>query len=172
MHSIQCSFEALTFYRGTSERYSPRTPYIANVRKDRRPLNSNFDAHAVADRWMLDSFGIRFRSSALFVTSNLRAATHYASTPNHVARIIPIDQYTICWSPIVSDMLSISEFLDFQSESSLRSALDKCQYRTGELASACESGNEVMLSCERYVGIPIACIDVLPANDPQLILPA
>jgi hypothetical protein len=120
---------------------------------------------------MFNRFGLKFRSAAIFVTSDLSSAARYAHTPQHVSRIVPLGDYRFCWSPLVADMLCIPEFLYFESEQKLFSALDRFQYQCDDLSSANQSGNEVMLSCEHYIGMPIASLGISPSLRGSLIIP-
>ena len=147
------SFENLVFFRGVSGSTDPSVCSVRKVRKDRRPRDTLLHLHTAADEWFLRKFGFKFRSQALFLTSTQTTATAYASAPENVYRIIPLDQYTFCWSPKISDMLQLIDATT--TPEMLWHALDAADYRIDDLKSAHTSGNEVMLVCDQYISIPI-----------------
>lgn len=66
------------------------------TRKDRRPRDLSPEIHASADEWLMKNFGVFYRSQSVFVTSDLNVAIAYADSPAHVARVVPIDNYSFC----------------------------------------------------------------------------
>lgn len=153
------SFEALCFYRGMSSKYPTDRPYIREPRRDRRPRDSSPSFHEIADEWFFGRFGVKYRSQGTFVTANKLTATAYAASPGHVARVVPLSEYTYCWSPQVSDLLFKAKELANADPTAVRHFLESAQYQESDLALAHESGHEVMLHCSRYVAIPV---DLLP----------
>jgi hypothetical protein len=167
------SFEVLSFYRGVSAKVPLDRPSIHAVRRDRRPRDSNYSFHTIADEWFLSRFGVRYRSGALFVVSNLMHAGNYAETPLHVMRIIPLDAYTYCWSPVYRDLLFIQARLVDTKPKSVFDALDLGMYRESDLHSASVSGHEVMLYCEKYLAVPISLLDIkVRSNESIIVTPA
>jgi hypothetical protein len=164
------TFESLSFFRGVSRRYPKDKPSIQTVRKNRSPRNSPLIFHKVADAWFRARFGLSYRSESLFVTSRVISAAAYAEDKTSVVRIIPISPYRFCWSPNVSDLLFAARRLTDRHE--IESFLDKASYSEQDLNSAHASGNEVMVSCERYVAIPLALLPLDPSTSSgTLILP-
>ncbi len=149
------SFEKLTFYRGLVHPIEQDHPSIVVTRKNRKPRDSKYDTHSRADAWFEKKFGIKYRSQAVFVTSSLFTAQNYSRDGGMVVRVIPIDEYSYCWSPTYNDLLS---FASSSSGFDIESYLEKGNYLDTDLEKAFESQHEVMLYCDRYIAIPINLI--------------
>jgi len=150
------SFEVLSFYRGLSARYDITCPTVHATRKDRRPRDMRIHLHDVADDWFLMEFGIRYRSQAVFVSSDLGVAGTYAATPNHVVRVIPLGPYRYCWSSQFSDLLEVG--LHNPGIEEFKEDLASARYKEDCLEDAHRSGHEVMVFCESYICIPMNSI--------------
>lgn len=155
------TFESLTFYRGMSEKHPIDRPSIVNVPKNRLPKHTSIAIHKVADAWFKNRFNIAYRSNALFLTSNFNTALQYAHQRErlHVFRIIPLYEYRYCWSPLVSDMLSLTGDLSDLQAGDIVPRLGKSFYCQDRLEEAHSSGHEVMLHCEQCVAIPIHLLE-------------
>lgn len=166
------TFETLSFYRGVSAQCPLDKPMILAPRRDRAPRNSTQHFHSIADKWFSKTFGLPYRSAGLFVTSSLSAASTYAASPTHVLRIVPLGEYRYCWSPRVSDLLFVAQEFASAPASSIEERLGSLMYSEGALSRAHQSGNEVMLWCERYIGIPIALLGIKESSvSRSIILP-
>lgn len=150
------TFENLEFYRGLSKEHDLTKPTILCTRKDRMPRDLPEHIHAAADQWFLDEFGVKYRSQSLFVTSGLNVAAAYAYSSSHIARILPLGDYSFCWSTHVRDMMEL--FIGNSSMNSVRDELASANYIQSDLCSAHGSGHEVMLFCEKYICIPLGLI--------------
>lgn len=164
------TFERLSFYRGMSQKYSLDQVSLVNTRKDRRPKDTEAAIHQVADNWFNEKFGIRFRSQSLFVTSNVGTAATYGATRQHVFRIIPLGEYSYCWSESCKDMLGL--VFDCAKPVDCLARLDNAGYRMDGLDAAYQSGHELMVFCDRYLAIPQAMLgDVnLSVNQSPIIV--
>lgn len=154
MSKIDATFETLIFLRGMSARYPTDRPSICIARQDRSPKDTSAAFHAAADRWFEETFGIRYRSAATFVSAGRITAGAYAATADHVMRVIPLGVYSYCWSPAIKDFLFLENEMQRAGDSDVWARLNHAGYRCHGLDEAHASGNEVMLSCERYVAIP------------------
>lgn len=150
------SFELLPFYRGISGK-SLEAPYVGKTRKDRVPRNTRPEMHFAADQWFESRFGVKYRSQALFLSGRRFTASGYGESPEHVVRVIPLGAYSFCWSPRISDLLSVT--LNVQTTDGLLEELNAAGYRESGLQAAHESGNELMLFCERYIAVPLHLLE-------------
>lgn len=150
-------FEKEVFYRGMSNRYPIDEPYIVTPRKDRRPLNTDNRFHSIADEWFFKKFGIYYRSQSVFLTTNKEVARTYAhnNSYKHIVRVIPLTPFSYCWSSNVEDLYTIS--LDYISSSSeeIESKLESLEYTTFNLSNSKNIPNEIMVTCNQYIAIPI-----------------
>lgn len=151
------SFETLSFYRGISSEIPLDRPSVLHTRKDRRPRDTPKHLHETADAWFLASLGVPYRSSALFLTPSRVIAQCYGKSPDHCVRVIPLGNYSYCWSSKYSDFLHLAK--DAPSSEELTIRLQSAGYGTGNLDLAHESGNELMLFCEKYIAIPIELLE-------------
>ncbi len=170
MNHVVSTFESLVFYRGMSKEYPTDRASLVVPRKDRRPRNSSLAFHEAADQWFESRFGVRYRSQAVFVTASPVAALVYAASPLHVMRVIPLSTYKYCWSPAVSDLIFAATKYANGTHEQVNAYLDQAMYRESELNEAHASGHEVMLSCERYVAIPVGPLGVTIAGGPSIIV--
>jgi hypothetical protein len=150
------SFETLAFYRGMSSDIPLDRPSLFRARKNRKPRDTPDNLHYAADEWFRNKFGIPYRSEALFVTSNRIIAQFYGKSPDHCVRIIPIDNYSYCWSSKYADFLHLAK--NVSSAEDLTSRLNISEYVTSNLELAHSSGNELMLCCDFYLAIPIGLL--------------
>lgn len=150
------SFETLKFYRGLRSGNSLTNPFIKRVRRDRQPKDLPIKVHHEADLWFIKRFGIAYRSQAVFLTGSKLIAQNYASTPSNVVRVIPLGDYSYCWSPKRKDLLF---YCSENSSISINDYLEASDYQQTFLADAANCGNEVMLFCEQYLAIPVDLIE-------------
>lgn len=121
--------------------------------------------HQTADKWFASQFGINYRSEALFISSSTLVASSYACNPESVVRVIPIGPYRYCWSKKRSDLLF---YCSSNQDTSIDDYLLNGEYIEADLKGAHDSGNEVMLYCERYVAIPIGLLQS-KGNEPVIL---
>ena len=146
------TFDDLIFYRGFSARRDMTQRQVHVTRKDRRPRDLSPEIHASADAWFMKNFGVFYRSQSVLVTSDLNVAIAYADSPAHVARVVPIDKYSFCWSKQLRDMMEL--FIGGVVVDRVHQELDAAGYTESDLPSAHSSGHEVMLFCDSYLSIP------------------
>lgn len=164
------SFETLDFYRGVSSTHPIDRISLITPRVNRRPRNSAFNSHLLADNWFKSKFGTSYRSAGAFVTPQLSIARGYAASDNHIVRVIPITTYTFCWSPKISDMLMLC--MPPCDDHTFIARLEHSLYSEGNLELAHKSGNELMLACTQYLSIPINLLEIheTPATFSPIIL--
>ena len=164
------SFETLPFYRGVSKAYPLDRPSVVRTRKNRTPRDTPIHLHEAADEWFKASFSIGYRSEAVFVTPNIFTARLYGFSPDHCVRVVPMGDYSYCWSSKCSDFLSLVK--DGPSVEELTIRLRRVDYGTTNLASAHQSGNELMLCCDAYIAVPIGLlpVDIKPAVSHLIIM--
>lgn len=149
------SFEKLAFYRGLSKNYEISQPTVHATRKNRLPRDMQQYIHEAADNWFFESFGVRYRSQSIFLSSNINIVSAYAATPDHIARVIPLGPYRYCWSSQITDLLEIC--MHATDVNIFRDELANSRYKEEGLADAHRLGHEVMLFCDSYVCVPINC---------------
>lgn len=164
------TFETLKFYRGVSSNHPLDRAVVIKPRQNRRPRDTKIDAHELADKWFLSKFGIAYRSQSVLITSQFYIAQGYAASPAHVVRVIPLSDYKFCWSTKISDMLMLC--MSPSDTRPLEKRLEEAGYIDSDLHSAHDSGNEVMLSCNNYISIPVGLLneEVQPKNISNIIL--
>ena len=117
--------------------------FIGNVRKNRRPGDSNPMFHGLFNDLLKSQFGINARSETLFVVQDELLAMEYAnqSESGSVYRIFPIGNYETIWSPSITDVYDIEtlsptpEFKKFILEAA-RQIFDVKDYTDSELSLA------------------------------------
>lgn len=137
-----------------------------NVRKDRRPKDTPTLIHNISDKYFMEKFGVKARSSTIFCTGNMWTAADYG----HPYIIFPVGKYEIIWSTKVKDFttyvtseknfkkyakkykkVGTEEERDKQLNKFIEDTIDR--YKTGNLKKAVKSENEVMLVCDEYIGV-------------------
>lgn len=161
------SFETLEFYRGVSDKVSSKYPSIIRTRKDRKPRDTPIHIHEWADSWFKTSFGVGYRSQSVLVTPNRVTAQFYGT---HCVRVIPLGNYSFCWSKKYADFLHIVK--DGPALDILTARLRAAEYGTADLALAHQSGNELMLCCDSYIAVPLGLLtdDVAAPSSSSIIL--
>jgi len=132
--------------------------FIGTPRKNRRPKDTPKEIHDSLDDFFDQTFGWNARSEGLFTTGSRR----FASTYGLVYEIYPLGEYRFLWAPKIRDLyIRIEE--KFESS---QHAFDKdptedeiyafcddvvSEYRDDNLEKAIESGNEIMIDCNKYI---------------------
>lgn len=140
-----------------------------NVRKNRQPRDMPKDIHKLIDDWFLENFGHRYRSNALFATSNfteIKSADY--GTPH---RIFPIGDFNFVWSPAATDLWTatekdMSDFVIKQGDDIhkdpelLKDFVDNMMknlnYQSTDIKKAIKSRNEIMIACDSYYATTIS----------------
>lgn len=148
------SFENLSFFRGVSNPLQSQEPKLYSTRKNRIPRDMPTEFHTDADIWFESTFGTKYRTQSVFVSSNLFTATQYAHNKSlaNVIRVIPIGPYKYCWSEKYNDLLS---YVQYSDKLTIHEYLSLGNYTETNLDNASQTGNEVMLACDQYIGVPV-----------------
>ena len=150
------SFETLAFYRGVNTEMPLDRPTLVRTRKNRKPRDTAPHIHEAADAWFRASFGVGYRSEAVFLTSSRFTAQLYGKSPDHCYRVIPLGRYSFCWSSKFADFLHLAK--DVPSAKELTIRLLNAGYTDTNLEAAHKSGNELMLFCEMYIAVPVVLL--------------
>ncbi len=128
-------------YRGVNKVFFSEAPMVvAPVPVNRRPKDTPLETHQQVDNWFLQHFKIRYRSNAFFVTGGRNTASQYGS----LAVLVPIGDYSYCWSPVIDDF-----YIQLKSDSNVVEMLDNADYQTTDIKKALKVGHEIMLHCEK-----------------------
>lgn len=146
------------------------------VRKDRKPTDTEPLYHQMLDNWFYKQFGHRFRSNAMFAQGDpyiIVEGTHFW--------VFPIGDFTFCWSTQISDLFEqhggiLDDIFDAtgytrdqwfdalnsvntaqQLPSHIKKATDEVMkqydYKTTSWNQALQSGHEIMIACDAYYGV-------------------
>lgn len=99
-------------YRGASGGDELVNVKIRTPRADRRPRDSLAAVHDALDEALYREFGVRYRSAAVFATSDDDVAAEYG----HVHVLLPLGEFSYCWGRQVDDALiqfGARKFVDF-----------------------------------------------------------
>lgn len=119
--------------------------YLMDVRKDRRPLDTDIDSHRTVDEFLKVQYGIAGRSQTLFVTGDDHVADGYGD----VYLILPRGQFKFLWSPDIGDLAGIN----IPRGEELIDVVERSEFRTDDFHDAIQSGHEIMLDCKDYYAI-------------------
>lgn len=137
---------------------------VKTVRKDRKPVDTNFKVHGILDEWFNDTFGLRARSQGLFVTGDMKQAGTYGER----FIIFPVGDYKYVWSPEVRDLLKVAKSdialvlrdkPQSDHESAIRGIMDGLNYQTDGLVEALRTKHEVVMMCDQYIAVPYHLYD-------------
>lgn len=142
---------------------------ILPVRKNRAPRDTHPDLADVIDDMLEQKFGWRPRESSIFCTGALSVARAYGK----IYRVFPIGQFKYVWSKEIRDITRkipillanvgamskdvdedypkevLADFYETLSDNFEGSFLDH------DLLGAIQSKNEIMVSCDKYLIIPL-----------------
>lgn len=147
LNAISNEPDDFVLYRGMST----KEPFVTKqVQENRRPLGMDRKVHDLVDSWMYDKFGVRFRSNAIFTSGHKGFATAFG----HPYAIFPIGNFKIAWSPEVNDLFDALDVdNETATEENVDQALNDLNYQNSDLLAAIESGNEVMIHCDKYYAV-------------------
>lgn len=101
---IQANRQALLsgqfMYRGIKGAHSSELAIEGTVRTDRIPRDTPNHWHVVLDKFFQQQFGITYRSSALFATTDINNTVNYGAP----FVIFPKGEFKMCYSPIIDDI--------------------------------------------------------------------
>lgn len=86
------NFDSQILWRGMSK--SKGSAGIANVNKNRKPLDTDISIHNIFDEWLFNTFGIKARSETVFCTGSEFTATGYGTA----YAIFPVGEYKFIYS--------------------------------------------------------------------------
>lgn len=157
---------------------------VADVKQDRRPLDTPLVVHDMINSWFYKKTGIYFRSTAAFCTGSWSVAHGFTKNDGPVAIVLPIGNYHYCWSKTYRDAYEdLGRFIVKYNKTAgsdkerttawlqkhptkLDLFLNKGKYTLDlGLKSAIASGNEIMFSCKKLLLININWVN---ANDERL----
>lgn len=134
----------------------------------RSPSNTPKAVHTEINHIFTRMFQFPFRNGT-FVTHNI----HIAETYGMVVTVLPIGDFHFLWSPYVDDLFG--NWDEFESDELFKSKTtgtprptneviqnkyldiiesNQLQYRTTNLLDAVDSGNEIMIYCDRCIVLP------------------
>jgi hypothetical protein len=147
------------FYRGVKIPHSEYSNnFLVKTRRDRKPLDTNVEIHKIADDYMLEKFGVRFRSQGVFTLRSESLASFYGNT----FMLFPLGKVNYIWSETHMDLgaalLGKEAFLkDYPEKTAamIKSIIDDAKYHFNkdlqELKHPEFVRNEVVVDCESYV---------------------
>jgi hypothetical protein len=149
---------AMPMYRGQNDGMTRISPSLfkANTIPNRKPLDTDKFDHSVADAWFEDKTGVAYRSNHVAFCSGRRSS---ASTYGDMYVMVPIGDFTFCWSLLVPDLADAfprSNVLPRIPENENKrfkqiiQTLDDAEYTTQNLTAAINSRSEIMVHCGSY----------------------
>lgn len=152
----------LPMYRGYGTRILAHARE-REVRKDRRPRDSEAQIHDLMNDYFEKKLGTRVRSEALFAIGSARAARAYG----HLHYVFPVGEFKFVWGTLdgrpVSDTLHLANRIRDEMKVSYASEapkiakqiLDSVEWRTTGLEEALESGAEIAILVDRVILVPV-----------------
>ena len=149
----------MSLYRAQSAKYLKGTSGVfrnPNLSRVRRPRDMPLDVNFVVSEWFLTEFGVDYRGRGLFCTGSKEAARGYASSTALLIELVPVGEFSLCYSGTCRDLFGHLQFGDLLHNSTLdeiKPELAKLGYVTHincGLETAALSGAEVMLFAEAF----------------------
>lgn len=81
-------FSEVKFYRAFTKPISNGVHKNLFINGTRKPTHMPLEAHHIIDQWFMDKFGIKARSSTIFVGTQIRSVESYAKSEGAVIKII------------------------------------------------------------------------------------
>jgi hypothetical protein len=101
-NSVKPSYSKNKFmYRGI-ENMNDADAIVGTVRQDRKPKDLDVKVHNLMNEYFEKTFGSKFRSNTLFVTTDYSIASEYGTA----YAIFPTDPVEAVWSPVTKDLYS------------------------------------------------------------------
>ena len=148
--------EKLTLYRGMNYSWAHNAGNFVKLPcpVNRQPTGTPLNIHQLCDDWFLKNFNIRYRSNAVFATSEMDRAWIYGP----IFAVFPIGQFSFCYSPKIVDLLEAwdqpQEVMQRMSDDDARSLVNRTltfgHYSNTNLPAAINSSCEVMIHCNEY----------------------
>lgn len=133
--------------------------YKGETHAVRKPSDTFWKDHGIADQWFLEHFGIAYRSDHIMFCSGNKVS---AGTYGRLYRVIPIGQFTFCWADQIKDMadhmpksnvLPYDDKRDDLRKEMIYKALDAGDYRDRDLRGGIIVGHEIMVRCNEYYAL-------------------
>lgn len=145
---IATSAADMNLYRGFIEPLTSIEQLNIFHSTPRTPRDTDLTIHSLADAWFLEKFGVKARSATLICSTNRSQASSYG----YMYKIIPIEPFSIIYSPNVIDFYEHHNEVSSTSPHAIRDWLESKGYRQvidiGEIDPSFLG--EVMVSCLRY----------------------
>ena len=121
----------------------------------RKPRDMELNLHDKLNELFVEKFGEPFRN-ALFATGDEEQADFYGT----IYAMIPVGEFTFCWSPKLRDLQTKWE--DIEGQPSLTNAyrpsvflntVADSDYQTTNMKAAINSEHEIMIRCDSVLGM-------------------
>lgn len=153
------SMDTKPLWRGM--RCSPPQLIYQQIR-NRRPVDTPIAVHNALNDYFMLKFNKPYRNG-VFVTSNEFEATSYGdSNGKSTAIVFPINGFSFCWSPKVTDLYryygkvgGVNNTVEVNAvPHDITNTLDSLEYQNTDLRGATNSGHEIMIDCPNgYIAI-------------------
>lgn len=126
-----------------------------NIDRIRRPRDTNIDVHDAAGSWLQEKFNLNYRSLGVFCSGNIEIAKGYTTHGYSLISILPIGQYSLCYSLQSIDLFACFQFDPDAAKTvaGIRSKMEMLEFKKLEnsgLEEAANSGCEIMLYAEYF----------------------
>lgn len=125
-----------------------------SVLKDRRPKDMPHSFHVAFNDYLVEKFGIPYRSQSLFVTSSRMDASSYGD----IYCVFPMGDFTFIWDKNIDDPWI--DLVDrnmwrgnYEAEDFVAYLRAHDSYQDTDFIGAVLSKNEIMIACESYYAI-------------------
>jgi hypothetical protein len=126
------------------------------VRKDRKPKDTNIHTHNMLDELFYKEFGIKARSQSVFSYLHSTDVAPYIDSVNDKFIIIPLTPAVYIWSPSIDDLKVTWD--DYESTEGLNTSKEEdIEYWTKKINSEYKKSNsipnthnEIMCYCSEY----------------------
>jgi len=143
-------FAGQNLYRGIK---STEVTLTKQIRLEgRTPTHMDPAHHLLINNFFIDKFGAAFRNS-MFASGDSRSAAYFGD--GNVFMVFPIGDYRAIWSPEILDLYELDWFR-FDDDERFKE-LDT--YVEGNLISAIQSNNEIMVRASGYHAVKVAYSD-------------
>ena len=154
------NLETDVLFRGVRGPNSSLNIFKGTCPVNRKPLDTPMYVQKVTDAWFLKKTGIQYRSNAIFCTGDDFVALTYGN----LYVILPIGEFSFCYSSTMGDLASITGDLMQDPETpegvaEISKILKNSNYKTTGLRAAIKSGSEVMVHCDEYYAMTVELYD-------------
>lgn len=127
-----------------------------NIERPRRSRDLSHAAHEVADQWFLASFGVRYRTAALFCSGSKEAIAGYIDYQSLLIEVSPLGDFSLCYSENIKDLYGHLQFQNRMNPENLHllptelSSLGYLNCVNSGIEEAANTGCEVMVYAEYF----------------------